>query len=252
MIRPRKYICKYSYSFDIKKNAKISREYAACFSKLYTEMPRGGKYNLNVSLMIYTENVLNSDEKDNYCILSPRQLNEYIKFVEEVCGVKIIKSRSMKCEQYKCKYNRIDIQLRDKSYFDLKLVTTLMRNTYEWTFNLQLKTAFLMKKIKEFKNLDLSQRLCVAINTIYNSNSGHSSYIDDVKLTNKNELIDRISFINRNNIRNVNYLYEHPYRSVNKYLVYDNDSYIATKLESNVINDEFKKELIKNYNLMKI
>lgn len=203
---------------------------------------------------IYKDDSMNKEYKDNYCLLSNYHIRKYIKWLSEISGVKLKIMNPRKSDvdnEFKGNGFFVKAIFKDNTSYEVKLIPTMIRMLYEVPFNIQLKTATLMGRLKEFKHLDFSERLCIAINSIrnYSFREVHSPYYDArVRLTNNDSIKKKyIQSLNKNKVSD---FYSHHDLYVKTLIIEDNQK-IINDLENNIINEEYKKILLDNYNLIK-
>lgn len=242
-----KYLSFYTlYKYKINSMKKFYIEDYVCFSKIYRELKR---LNNNGTIYVYInqDEGLNEMSIDNYTILTNGEINKYLSWLKDVTGFKLRKTKQL----IQAKGNRgfcVKIDFKDKSSFEVKFILALVRNMYEHPFNIQLKTVFGMKKIKEFKNLDLSQRICI-VNNSMSWVSGHSSYSNYSKAIDNNQFKERYLAV-KNSINNVHSFYEDHIR-IKKIIGIDSIYENIDCLKNGTIPDKLKNILIENYNIMK-
>ncbi len=143
----------------------------------------------------------------------------------------------------------VQMSFKDVYPYEMRLMLTFVRNMYESTYSLQLKTAFLMKNIKEFKNLDFHQRLSIAVNSIHARGYGHSNYEISMEFSTIEDILGRYKKIVCK-ARSVNNFYKRIEINFDMFKHYmDNQS--CLDLIDNKISDNIMEKLIYNYNLIK-
>ena len=126
-----------------------------------------------------------------------------------------------------------------------------------------VKSAFLMKDLKEFKYLDFSQRFSIAVNSISDYNTGHSVFSYDGALYYNDKSLKERYLAATESENNVNqFMLYDKFKNIkfDKYSYYetknqdeDEDDYetIFDTLEEDYISNEFKDILIGNYKIIK-
>lgn len=226
---------------------------SSCFSALFgrsNALHNNGFFRT----FIYKDDSMNKEYKDNYCLLSDYYIRKYIKWLSEISGVelKIMNPRKSDVDNgFKGNGFFVKAIFKDNTGYEVKLIATMIRMLYEVPFNIQLKTATLMGRLKEFKHLDFSERLCITFNSIrnYSFREVHSPYFDaQVSLINNDNIKKKYSqSLNKNRVSDF-------YKSHNldvETLIIDENQKIINDLEKNIINEEYKKILLDNYNLIK-
>lgn len=235
------------YKYKINLDDKFQNGEYICFSQVY---PKLYKFNNNgvIYLFVNQDKTLNEQSVDNYCILSSKEINQYIKWLNEMTGIDIKKVAAIKGHKGEKGFS-VRITMNNNYAFEIRLLLALIRNMYEWTFNVQLKTAFLMEGLDEFKHLDLSERICIANNSIHDSNSNHSTHqYSNCVMINNEKFIEQY-----NNKKSVKFNVHDFYNYKGKFKTEDWNEIRETsnKAESGVISDLLKETLINNYELMK-
>lgn len=206
------YSTTYSYDLKNKKGLRFRSESMlisnACFARLFSDV--NYRNNLSGKLVIFINrdiNYLVKEKLDNLCLLNNNELNEYLRFIKSLdSNVKISKSKTIKKHKSEDGFC-ITLRFDNSSSWTIKTMATLIRNIYESTYSIQLKTAFKMKNHKEFKGMDLNERLCVAMNAINVKGYGHAVYCRYAKSYTKAQLVERYDK-NKDKLINVSCFYE--------------------------------------------
>jgi len=253
------------YSWSINNKAEEVRRSAACFSTLYGETFRemqNKKTNFgNINIKVYFSRDRNQDAEDNYCLLNDIELKEYIEWIKKITKFNIRLSNKIKiadsCNDLN--YKMLSIKFTKRMPYEIKLICALVRNLYECPYNIMVKTAFLLKNHEEYANLDFTERLCIAINSIAGYNTGHSTFqYEGVDFYNDKSLRNRYCKAARTEmnvngfmLKNNRLVYDRNYFDSHDRDEDDEDITIFDSLEEDYISDEYMKILQKNYKIMK-
>lgn len=235
-----------------------------CFSSLYRNSRNllNSKVNSGVlHIKVFFSKELNNNYVDNYCLLNEIELQEYLNWIKKITkfNIKISKKDEFSDRPDELKYKILSIKFTKRMPYEIKLICALVRNLYECPYNIMVKTAFLLKNHEEFANLDFTERLCIAINSIAGYNTGHSTFqYEGVDFYNDKFLRTRYckaartemnvnGFMLKNNRLN----YDREYFDSHEREDNDDDSTIFDSLEEDYISNEYMKILQKNYKIMK-
>jgi len=254
------------YSWSINGEELQVRNGSVCFASLYSDTSRNllrTKTNFGkINIKVYFSRDRNQDCEDNYCLLNDIELKEYFEWIKKITKFNIKISKKIDINDY-CRdqnYKILSIKFTKRMPYEVKLICALVRNLYECPYNIMVKTAFLLKNHEEYVNLDFTERLCIAINSIAGYNTGHSTFpYDGVDWYNDKSLRNRYckaartemnvnGFMLKNNRLNYdrNYFDSHDRDNDD-----DEDSTIFDSLEEDYISNEYMKILQKNYKIMK-
>ena len=253
-----------TYKWKLNNNEERTITSGACFSSLYGEsrsIPNAPVNSGTISIKVYFSKEMNEGMVDNYCLLNDIELKEYFEWIKKITKFNIKISKNIEIDDY-CRdanYKMLSIKFTKRMPYEIKLICALVRNLYECPYNIMVKTAFLLKNHEEYVNLDFTERLCIAINSIAGYNTGHSTFSDNgVDWYNDKSLRNRYckaartemnvnGFMLKNNRLNYdrNYFYSHDRNDE------DDDSTIFDSLEEDCISNEYMKILQKNYKIMK-
>lgn len=243
-----------SYRFRFNRNSWTFRNYSSCFSSLFYGI-NDNNNNGELRVFICTDDSLNKKNQNNICLLSKSSVKKYINWISEISGLKLKIYKPNKIDinnEMDTNGFYIGVKFKDNTKYEVKLIATLIRQLYEVPFNLQLKTAFLMNRLKEFKHLDFSERLCIAINSFISDDnrSVHSSYYGNhVILINNKDIKGRYNYAKKN-LTNVETFYKTKDINTKTIQIY-NENELCCNLEKGKINKKLRETLNYNYNLMK-
>ena len=249
------------YSWKFNNDEEQYRDgvcFASLYSKCYNLIDRAGNSG-RISIKVYFDKKYNVNSNDNYCLLNDEELNEYFDWIKKITKFNLKISKTIQLNDNLDQYSNkvITVKFTKKTPYELKLICALVRNLYECPYNIMVKAAFLMKDLIEFKELDFTQRLCIAIDSISGYNTGHSTFESGgVDLYNDKSLRKRYCKAARTE-RNVNgFMLNEKNIKFNKYYYgnmvdEDTEENIFDTLEENYISNEFKKILIQNYKIIK-
>lgn len=251
------YKCLYYYKF---KYHPLTFKDWVCFSEMYIKtrnMPENKKNYGEIGIKVYFSKDLNEKMTDNYCLLNDNELKEYFNWVKNITRFNVKESNEINIPDHlnNTDYKTFVVKFRGRYPYEIRLIAALIRNIYECPYNIMVKIACLMKTHKEFSNLDFTQRFCVAINTLFGFNDGHSIFnLTRVAYFNNKSLKER-SFKNRSKFINVNNFIGEDSNLVTNRIHYKNSNYedssMFNDLEVGLINDELKEILKSNYEIMK-
>lgn len=233
-----------------------------CFSTLYSDVMSLNNKAVNngrISVKVYFDKEFNEEQNDNYCLLNDNELNKYFDWIKRIAKFNLKISETIKLNNNLDEYNNkvITVKFTKKTPYELKLICALIRNLYECPYNIMVKAAFLMSDLDEFKDLDFTQRLCIAIDSISRYSTSHSTFgSDGVGFYNDKSLRKRYCKAARTE-KNVNgFMLNEKNIKFNRYSYYDvvdvnTDENIFDTLEENYISDKFKEILTINYEIIK-
>lgn len=184
------------YQYKINGNESDVMTGTSCFSNLFGCV--SSKNDGWVKIWVCSDNSLNNVGNNNYCLINEKELKFYFSWVKYVTGINFSYKKSEKLSMGpKLKEGYlVTANFKNKSNYLVKLFVTLIRNCYESPFNIQLKTAILLKDIKGFKHLSFTERLMLAINSITDEDARdvHAIYRPYcfIKIYNKKNIKKRI------------------------------------------------------------
>lgn len=189
-----KYLSHYTYyKYSLNENGCILSGNTACFAPLYSH----GK-NLNngeVKIFVNRDPLVNEKNLDNYCLLTMDEVVEYLTWLQKMTGIELSistdKDLTMTNTLSSTNYFFVNVSLENNTNFELKFILALIRDMYEFSFNLQTKAVFLMNDVDELCLLDLSERICLTKNSIPMINGNHSTYLSSIKSMNNKQFIER-------------------------------------------------------------
>ena len=257
------YKCLYYYKLN--KDELVFRKYL-CFSDLYrvTKMLPGRNINSGtIGIKVFFSKDLNNRMINNYCLLNDLELKHYMQWIKNTTGFNLTKYNRTKIfdnindDNYKI----LRVRFKDKYPYEIRLIAALVRNLYEFPSNVMVKSAFIMKNYKEFKNLDFTQRLCIAVNSIFGYNTIHTVFsyggtdfynnksikarYEKAKFTENNV---EYFMLKTNQIKlERTYAYGHDKNNNEE----DEETSMFNSLEEDYISDEYMEILQKNYKIMK-
>ena len=258
------YKCLYYYKLN--KDELVFRK-GLCFSDLYrvTKMLPGRNINSGtIGIKVFFSKDLNNRMINNYCLLNDLELKHYMQWIKNTTGFNLTKYNRTKIfdDINDDNYKILRVRFKDKYPYEIRLIAALVRNLYEFPSNVMVKSAFIMKNYKEFKNLDFTQRLCIAINSICGYNTGHTVFCyNGTDFYNNKSIKERYEEA-KSTENNVQYFM----RKINKIefeRIYSDGHYhknedeedeecsIFDSLEEDYISDEYMEILQKNYKIMK-
>ena len=253
------YTTNYYYSLNKRPLVFINH---VCFSSLYGETRTLTRLPVNsgkIGVKVYFSKKVNEEMHDNYCLLNDRELSEYIEWIRKTVGFNLKINDKIKIDDMigDLNYKIITVSFTKKYPYEIRLIAALIRNLYECPYNIMVKAAFLMSDLDEFKHLDFTERFSIAVNSLNDYNSNHSTfeyngsdfysnkslrrrYLDTYKLENNVAGF----MLKRGNIR---------FNRYNCKVVTDpnTEATIFDTLEEDYISNEFKKILIENYKIIK-
>lgn len=236
-----------------------------CFSSLYRNSRDllNSKVNSGVlHIKVFFSKELNDNYVDNYCLLNEIELQEYLNWIKKITkfNIKISKKDEFTDGPKELNYKILSIKFTKRMPYEIKLICALIRNLYECPYNIMVKTAFLLKNHEEFANLDFTERLCIAINSIAGYNTGHSVFsYEGVDFYNNKSLRNRYCKAARTEmnvngfmLKNNRLKYDRNYfNSHGRDEDEDEDSTIFDSLEEDYISNEWLEILQTNYKIMK-
>ena len=236
------------YKYKVNNVLSNSPDYTSCFSDIYRSLKDIN--NGEIKIFINKDPKLNSNGIDNYCLLTMDEVSEYINWLNIVTGINLfistdaddVLTRSRNSDSYFF----VNILLNNNTKFEVKFILALIRDMYEYSFNIQIKTAFLMKSVEELSLLDLSERICLSKNCIPMLNNNHSTYIDPIKLTTTSKFIYRYNEIKDSTGYIQNFYHKNGETSTNLRL-----ENISDNVESGKLTEDIISNLIKKYNEFK-
>ena len=253
-----------TYKWKLNNNEERTITSGACFSSLYYEsknLVNNPVNNGTISIRVYFSKEMNQNMVDNYCLLSESELTEYIEWIKKITkfNIKISKGDDIRNNYNDTNYKVITVKFTKKMPYEIRLICALIRNLYECPYNIMVKTAFLLKNHEEYANLDFTERLCIAINSIAGYNTGHSTFsYDGVDWYNDKSLRTRYCKAARTEmnvngfmLKNNRLKYDRNYFDSHDREDDDDDSTIFNSLEEDYISNEYMEILQKNYKIMK-
>lgn len=252
------------YSWSINNSEEQVRA-SVCFASLYSDVARNlshTKTNFGkINIKVYFSRYRNQDAEDNYCLLNDIELKEYIEWIKKITKFNIKLSKKIKIDDYcdDLNYKMLSIKFTKRMPYEIKLICALVRNLYECPYNIMVKTAFLLKNDVVFKNMDFTERFCMAINSIAGYNTGHSTFqyegvdwYNDKSLRNRYCKAARTEMnVNGFMLKNNRLNYDRDYFDSHDRNDEDDDSTIFDSLEEDYISNEYMEILQKNYKIMK-
>ena len=247
-----KYLQYYTY-YKYKLNLDADFNYShnrGCFSSIYNlveDYSQTGR----IKIFINRDPGLNEKALNNYCILTDNEIKEYIKWIVKVTKIKISISKFQDimlpdiCGS--TNYIFVNILLKNNTAFEVKFVLALIRDMYEYPFNAQIKLALLMKDIPELSILDLSQKICIAKNSMACTNWNHSTYKFQIQIISNKKFVERYLYC-KNWCTTIQQFYERSFVVDIPWIdmTLANKQIECGKLEENTIDT-----LLRIYNLMK-
>ena len=189
-----------NYSYKRSRMPVIHRNNSYCFSSIYSEIRNGAPADyeyVDIRILKRTDN-----QKDNYDhvnLLTIPEFKKYLKWIKELSGAKI--RVSWKPNYHVHDSISVRINLRNQNTMSVKTLPALVRNVYEFPFNLATKLAFLMEKDNDFKHLSFSERYTLAMNICGGHKDEHSTFspYNYVAISTKDDLVRNLrskSFVN--------------------------------------------------------
>jgi hypothetical protein len=254
-----------NYYYSINSNELTFKNYI-CFAELYGKT----NYLLNLpdnygklGVKIYFSKELNSQMYDNYCLLNDEELKEYLLWIKKTTGFNLKVSNKIQIDDHieDLNYKILSVKYTKKYPYEIKLIAALIRNLYEFPYNVMIKSALLMKNNEEFQHLDYTQRFCISVNSISGYNTGHSIFTGQGTDLYDNKSIRKRYLKAKKSERNVEYfMYKRKDCEFNRIYMdghdrsnndEDDEKSIFDCLENNYISDEIKDIFIKNYKIIK-
>ena len=250
-----------SYSWRLNDGDEKATNWV-CFSELYRDtrqLDYDSKNNGRLSVKVYFDPEFNNINKDNYCLLNDIELKEYFDWIRKITKFNLRISKTIrlndKMEGYESKV--ITTKFTKKTPYEIRLISALIRNLYESPYNVMIKSAFLMKDMDEFKELDLTERMCISMSSISGYNTGHSTFDSGGTGFYNNKSL-RKRYLTASKIEN----------NVNGFMlkktdikfdrIYcgetesnDSDESVFSPLEKDIMPNKLRNKLIKNYELIK-
>ena len=251
-----------SYAWKINKGEYSYRRNAACFASLYSDtrqISNKRKNNGCILVKIYFDKKSNVDRVDNYCLLNDVELKEYFDWINKITKFNLRISKTIqlndKMDEYESKV--ITTKFSKKTPYEIRLICALIRNLYENPYNIMIKSAFLMKSMEEFSELDFTERLCISINSISGYNSGHSifegrgvGFYNNKSLRKRYLLAAKVeNNVNGFMLKNIQVEFDRIYCGDTE--SNDSDDSVFSPLEKDVMPNMLRNKLIKNYELIK-
>lgn len=169
----------------------------SCFSQIYARANGNEHNNGYVDIFIADGYVENNRNRDHLNLLTKHELNQYLKWIKELTGLRMRR-------RHNNSYNSVSGQsiktyFTDSSTMMVKLAPALVRNIYEFPFNISTKLAFIIGRDKDFKHLSFSERYCLANNICIGVRDCHTVFNPayKVEMSKMNELQERIKSIEK-------------------------------------------------------
>ena len=261
------YTTNYYYSLNSKE---LNFHNYACFSSLYKQtmtLPFDSKNYGSLGVKVYFDKELNNEMRDNYCLLDDSELQEYIKWIKETTGFNFKICDKIEINDGFSDFNHriLRVEFKKRYPYEIRLISALIRNIYEFPYNVMVKSAFLMNNIEEFKHLDYTQRFCIAVNSIDGYNTGHSVFsYDGVDFYNGKSIKERYleSKGNEKNVQSFMLISKQNLKFTRSDGIDNNwcndeedgeedEPQIFDSLEDNLISDELKNLFLNNYEIIK-
>ena len=249
------------YSWSLNGSDEKIRNWV-CFSELYRETRKIDERSANsgkISIKVYFDPKFNAINKDNYCLLNDGELKEYFDWIKKITKFNLRISKTIqlndKMDEYESKV--ITTKFSKKTPYEIRLICALIRNLYENPYNIMIKSAFLMKSMEEFSELDFTERLCISINSISGYNSGHSTFerygagfYNNKSLRKRHLLAAKVeNNVNGFMLKNIQVEFDRIYCGDTE--SNDSDDSVFSPLEKDVMPNMLRNKLIKNYELIK-
>ena len=237
---------------------KISREPLefindVCFSQMYrrsSKLNPSKKISAKLGVKVFFDKELNNKFVDNYCLLNEREVSEYLNWVKYITGISIKESKTLISDSIESTDFKVyEVNIRNRYPYELRTIAGLIRNMYEMPFNIMVKIAFLMKFHDEFKTLDFTERLSVAINSIHGYREVHAMFSQKGVLFLNNKQFKARYAEYKGKLMNVCEFFNNKVTTPEvriKYTDYDETGFWDC-LEKDIISDEIKKILVINY-----
>lgn len=241
------------YEWDIAGIGADNRS-SICFGTIFSKLENheenyNSKLSGTITLFVNKDpEFAKSNRRDNYCILTRNEINYYLRFLNKFSENIKIKKVDYHKELSNDNFG-IKMSFKDVYPYEMRLMLTFVRNMYESTYSLQLKTALLMKDVKEFRHLDFHQRLSVAVNSIQARGYGHSNYEHSMEFSTLEDILNRYKKIVCK-ATSVNSFYKRINLDFERLNYYENNQ-LFLDLIDNRISTNIMEILIYNYNLIK-
>lgn len=250
-----------SYSWSLNDGDEKTTNWV-CFSELYRDTRKLDPNSENsgrLSIKVYFDPEFNNINKDNYCLLNERELKEYFDWIKKTTKFNLRISKTIQLDDRMDGYESkvITTKFTKKTPYEIRLICALIRNLYESPYNIMIKSAFLMKNMEEFSELDFTERLCISINSICGYNSGHSTFepggagfYNDKSLRKRYLLAAKIeNNVNGFMLKNIQVEFDRIYCGDTE--SNDSDDSVFSPLEKDIMPNKLRNKLIKNYELIK-
>lgn len=241
-----------NYFYKINKN-QLEFINGSCFSEMYRKssyLNSTVKINARLGVKVFFNKEVNEQYFDNYCLLNENEVKQYLSWIKYITGISIKESKTPILDRIKSTDFKVyEVNIRNRYPYELRVIAALIRNMYEMPFNIMVKLAFLMKSNNEFKNLDFTERLSIAINSIYGYREVHAMFSQrGVAFLNNKQFKARYAEY-KGRLMNVCEFFNNratvPKVRIN-YTDYEETGFWDC-LENDTISDEIKKVLIINY-----
>ena len=249
------------YSWSLNGSGEEMRNWV-CFSELYRctrKIDEGPVNDGRISIKVYFDPEFNAINKDNYCLLNDGELKEYFDWINKITKFNLGVSKTIQLNDKMDKYESkvITTKFSQKTPYEIRLICALIRNLYENPYNIMIKSAFLMKSMEEFSELDFTERLCISINSISGYNSGHSTFggygvgfYNNKSLRKRYLLAAKVeNNVNGFMLKNIQVEFDRIYCGDTE--SNDSDDSVFSPLEKDVMPNMLRNKLIKNYELIK-
>ena len=190
------------YGFEISDRKMEMSSNEVCFSRIYgylnNQEAQEHSGNIKIAINKDAKSYLRLN-KDNNCFLTRNEINYYLRFLNRLTDTTKYLKIKLSMKNSNDSFG-IKIKLNNASTYESRVAPALVRMMYEFPFCVQLKTAFAIKNIKEFKHLDFGERLCLSLNSINLNRDVHSIYDYNAKIMKTSEIEE---VFNNKNDRNV-------------------------------------------------
>ena len=226
-----------------------------CFNQMYRQssyLHSTIKISARLGVKVFFDKKLNDDYIDNYCLLNEQEVSEYLNWVKYITGISIKESKTLILDSIKSTDFKIyEVNIRNRYPYELRIIASLIRNIYEMPFNIMIKLAFLMKSHDEFKSLDFTERLCIAINSLHGHRDIHAMFYNVGVVPMNNRQLKSRYLEYRGRLVNVCGFFKDRATTPENRIEYNENDYEESGfwdcVEKNIISDEIKKVLIINY-----
>jgi len=256
-----------NYYYAINSDELVFRNYV-CFAEMYRKTQYLSQTPSNfgqLGVKVYFSKELNNQMHDNYCLLNDEKLKEYLLWIKKTTGFNLKVSNKVQINDgiEDLNYKILSVKFTKKYPYEIKLIAALIRNLYEFPYNVMIKSAFLMKNHEEFQHLDYTQRFCVAVDSISGYNTGHSTFSRYGTDLYDNKSIRKRYLKAKKLERNVEYfmyktqkcefdrIYMNGHERNDEEEDEENEKSIFDCLEEDYISDELKDLFIENYEIIK-